>query len=167
MKSSDFLTLGELKYLGKDLSIDCRQGNDEDAKKKLFSEYKSQRKAAMYWNRVATCMVELKNLSKALYYYDFSLMLAKKKSEKDIINNNRAVLYMKMGNTQKAYLILEQLKRSNEKLVHVNRALLSKEVGHMKKSERVFSSLKKTVGKDRNFPKIENALTRKVASTEE
>ncbi len=166
-KSDDFLSLGELKYLGRDLSIDCRQGNEEEAKKRLLVDYKAKRKDAMYWNRVATCLVELGDLSKAMYYYDFSLMIAKKKTEKEVINNNRAVLYLKLGNTQKAYLILEELKRSNETLVHVNRALLSNEVGHMKKSERVYQSVKDAVKKDQNIDDVTSVLTRKVASTKE
>jgi len=121
----------------------------------------------MYWNKVASCYMDLKENEKAMYYYNFALMLSKNEKEKDAINNNKALLYIRMGNVEKGYLILNELKRSSEVLVHVNRALLSKEIGHDKVSKSAFEAAKRFAPKDRNIESLSETLQRDVASVKD
>ena len=165
--SSDFFSEGELIYLGSKLSAACRQGNIDKAKEIMNKAHKENRQKAMYWNSIGSCYQSLGDTDKAMYYYNFALMLAKNNKQKDTINNNKALLYIKIGNVEKGYLILNELKRSSEVLVHVNRALLSKEIGHTEESKKALDTAKKFAPKDKSLGEIENSLTRDVASVKD
>ena len=165
--SSDFFSPGELLYLGNELSVLCEQGDEKKAKVLIHKGHKKNRTKAMYWNKVASCYMDLKENEKAMYYYNFALMLSKNVKEKDAINNNKALLYIRMGNVEKGYLILNELKRSSEVLVHVNRALLSKEIGHDQVSKSAFKAAKRFAPKDRNIESLSETLKRDVASVKD
>ena len=106
-------------------------------------------------------------MTKAMYFYNFALMLSKNNKEKDTINNNKALLFIQIGNVEKGYLILNELKRSSEVLVHVNRALLSKKVGHKNVSKKAFESARRFAPKDKSLKALEESLEREVASVKD
>ena len=165
--SSDFFSQGELIYLGNELSALCKSGEEKKAKALIHKSHKENRIKPMYWNKVGSCYVDLQKNEKAMYYFNFALMLSKSNKEKDAINNNKALLYIKMGNVEKGYLILNELKRSGEVLVHVNRALLSKKIGHDKISKSAFDAAKRFAPKDKSLQSLSEELARDVASVED
>ena len=165
--SSDFFNEGELLFLGHELSVACRQGDTDKAIKIMNRSHKKNREKSMYWNSIGSCYQNLGKMTKAMYFYNFALMLSKNNKEKDTINNNKALLFIQIGNVEKGYLILNELKRSSEVLVHVNRALLSKKVGHKNVSKKAFESARRFAPKDKSLKALEESLEREVASVKD
>ena len=89
---------------------DCYQGELKRFTDKARVAYQDGAKSARYWSWVGNCLVWHNELREARFFLGMALQLAQDKEEKAMVQNNLAVVYLRMGRVSRAYELLTEAK---------------------------------------------------------
>ncbi len=102
----------------------CYSDNVEEGLEKLYQITEKNQKNADYWNHVGTCFYLKNEFAKAKLYYELSLTMAKKKTQKATAINNIGLIYLSQRHERIAYDYFQKSLKLNPKVLTTKYNLL-------------------------------------------